>query len=392
MANRLCKYALPAMVLLSSGAAIAAQQGISDDTIKIGQFSDLSGPAAIWGVGTTYGSRMRFEEVNESGGIHGRKIEFVVEDAQYQVPMSVRAANKLLNRDKVFVMVGNMGTPMNNAVMPMQFKKGVPNLFPLTAAVSMYEPLHPMKFSYFVSYRDQARAGMAHMVEKTGIRKVCLQTQATDYGQEVEIGYRQAVEELGLESVYVGKHKVTETDFVGSVTSLKNSDCEMLAIGTIIKDTILLYSTARKAGWDVPVIGNMVVLHPLIAEAADGNMEGLYSASPLVVPDFSAPGEENAWRRAWYQKYKARFNEEPSVQSQIGYVIADLTIKAMESAGQELTTEKMLGGLEQIRNYEDPFGGPTLSFGPEKHQGSDSVYLSQVVDGKWKIIEKNLPY
>lgn len=392
MANRLCKYALPAMVLLSSGAAIAAQQGISDDTIKIGQFSDLSGPAAIWGVGTTYGSRMRFEEVNESGGIHGRKIEFVVEDAQYQVPMSVRAANKLLNRDKVFVMVGNMGTPMNNAVMPMQFKKGVPNLFPLTAAVSMYEPLHPMKFSYFVSYRDQARAGMAHMVEKTGIRKVCLQTQATDYGQEVEIGYRQAVEELGLESVYVGKHKVTETDFVGSVTSLKNSDCEMLAIGTIIKDTILLYSTARKAGWDVPVIGNMVVLHPLIAEAADGNMEGLYSASPLVVPDFSAPGEENAWRRAWYQKYKARFNEEPSVQSQIGYVIADLTIKAMKSAGQELTTEKMLGGLEQIRNYEDPFGGPTLSFGPEKHQGSDSVYLSQVVDGKWKIIEKNLPY
>lgn len=392
MANRLCKYALPAMVLLSSGAAIAAQQGISDDTIKIGQFSDLSGPAAIWGVGTTYGSRMRFEEVNESGGIHGRKIEFVVEDAQYQVPMSVRAANKLLNRDKVFVMVGNMGTPMNNAVMPMQFKKGVPNLFPLTAAVSMYEPLHPMKFSYFVSYRDQARAGMAHMVEKTGIRKVCLQTQATDYGQEVEIGYRQAVEELGLESVYVGKHKVTETDFVGSVTSLKNSGCEMLAIGTIIKDTILLYSSARKAGWDVPVIGNMVVLHPLIAEAADGNMEGLYSASPLVVPDFSAPGEENAWRRAWYQKYKARFNEEPSVQSQIGYVIADLTIKAMESAGQELTTEKMLGGLEQIRNYEDPFGGPTLSFGPEKHQGSDSVYLSQVVDGKWKIIEKNLPY
>ena len=381
-----------AILLLAVTGTTVAEQGLSEDTIKIGQYSDLSGPAAIWGVGSTNGTRMRFEEANEAGGIHGRKIEFVVEDAQYQVPLSVRAANKLLNRDKVFVMVGNMGTPMNNAVMPTQFKKGVANLFPLTAAVSMYEPLHPMKFSYFVSYRDQARAGMSHMVEQTGVSKVCLQTQATDYGQEVEIGYQQAVADLGLESVYIGRHKVTETDFVGTVTGLKNSGCEMLVIGTIIKDTILLYSTARKAGWDVPILGNMVVQHPLIAEGADGIMEGLYSASPVIIPDFFAPGDENAWRRDWFQRYTERFGEEPSVQAQIGYVTADLTVRAIESAGRELTTGKMLKGMEQIRDYQDPFGGPSLSFGPDKHQGADALYLSQVRNSRWEVVEKDLPY
>lgn len=372
--------------------AFAAPQGVTDDTIRIGQYSDLSGPAAIWGVGTTYGTRMRLEEANAAGGVNGRMFEFIVEDAQYQVPLAVKAANKLLNRDKVFVMVGNLGTPHNNATMPRQLKMGVPNLFPLTAAVAMYEPLHPMKFSYFVSYRDQAGGAINYMVKKTGASKVCLQTQATDYGQEVEIGYENAVEKLGLESVYVGRHKVTETDFVGSVTALKNTGCEILFIGTIIKDTILLYTTARKAGWNVPIVGNMVVLHPTIAEAADGGMEGLYGAAPFRIADFESGGEENAWRRDWYRRYKERFNEEPSVQSQIGYVITDLTVKAIDAAGRDLTTEKVLEGIENIRDYEDPFGGPSLSFGPDKHQGSDALMMSQVIGGKWVVVEEELPY
>ena len=92
-------------VVFSAGAL--ADQGITDDSIKIGQYSDLSGPVAIWGVGTTNGTRMRLEEVNAAGGVHGRTLDFIVEDAQYQVPLSVKAANKLLNKDKVFLMLGN---------------------------------------------------------------------------------------------------------------------------------------------------------------------------------------------------------------------------------------------------------------------------------------------
>ena len=103
----------------------------------------------------------------------------------------------------------------------------------------------------------------------------------------------QAVEALGLESVYLGRHKVTETDFVGVVTRLKNSGCEVLFIGTIVTDTIQLYTAARKAGWDVPIVGNMVVQHPLIAGAADGGMEGLYSSSPIFTPDYKSLLDED---------------------------------------------------------------------------------------------------
>lgn len=374
------------------GAGFAAEQGVTNDSIKIGQVSDLSGATAVWGVPSTNGTRLRIDEVNAAGGVHGRKLELIVEDGQYQVPVSVKAANKLLNRDRVFVMLGNIGTPANNANLPRQLRMGVANLFPLTAAVSMHEPLHPMKFAYGVSYRDQVRGAVKYMAQKVGAKKVCLQTQATDYGHESELGYERAVEEHGLESVYLGRHKVTETDFVGSVTRLKNTGCEILFLGTIFSDTIQLYTAVRNAGWDVPVVGNMVVLHPMIAEAADGGLEGLYSASPLVVANLDEDSDAGRWRRDWYAKYQERFGEDANVQAQLGYVTTDIMIKAFEAAGPDLTTEKMLRELEKIQDYADPFGGPSLSFGPDKHQGADSLYLSQIIDGKWTVLEKNLPY
>ena len=80
----------------------------------------------------------------------------------------MQAANKLINRDNVFMMVANGGTPMNNATMPDQFAKGVPNVFPLTSARSMYEPLHHLKFGLAASYYDQMRSGVKLFVEQHG--------------------------------------------------------------------------------------------------------------------------------------------------------------------------------------------------------------------------------
>ena len=366
-------------------------RGITADTIKLGSHTDLSGGLAIWGVPATNGQRMRFEEANANGGIHGRNIEFIVEDSQYQMPVSVKATNKLLNVDKIFMMVGAMGTPMNIAVMPRMFEAGVPNLFPISAAVQMYEPLHPMKFSYFVSYRDQARAGMAHMTRKFGVKSVCLQALATDYGAEVEVGFNQAVEELGLDVAYVGHHKGAETEFTGTVTAIKNSGCELLVLGPFVKDTILLYSAARDAGWDAPIIGNMVSYVPEVAQASNGRTEGLYTVASFYMPDFElAPAD--SWTGQWYARYRELFNEEPAAQSIIGYVIADLTVRALEAAGPDVSVEKVLAALEKIENYEDPFGGPSLTFSPTKHQGGNYLYLYEVIDSKWQVIEERLPF
>ena len=93
-------------------------RGVTQDSITLGSHTDLSGSIAMWGVPLSNGMRMRFEEANAAGGVHGRKIRLVIEDTQYQVPIAVKATNKLLNVDDIFLMIGSMGTPHNNAVMP----------------------------------------------------------------------------------------------------------------------------------------------------------------------------------------------------------------------------------------------------------------------------------
>jgi len=367
-------------------------RGVTADTIIIGSHTDLSAHLAIWGVPMTNGIRMRFAEVNAAGGVHGRSIEFLVEDSQYQVPLAVKATNKLIHVGQIFAMLGAMGTPQNNAVFERMFAANVPSMFPLTAALSMYEPLHPLKFSYFVSYRNQARGGISYMVEHYGYKNVCLQTMATDYGAEIELGFEQAVEELDLTVTYVGRHKGSETDFTGTITKIKNSGCEFLFLGPFIKDTILLYTAARDAGWQGAIVANMVPYLPEIPAAADGGMNGFYAVAPFFVPDFINEEIEDPWIAEWYAAYTQTYGDEPAAQSVIGYVIADLLVRALAAAGPDLTVEKMLAALEAIEHYEDPFGGPSLSFSATKHVASNYLNLYQVVDEKWVTVAEAIPY
>ena len=104
-------------------------RGVTATSIKIGTHTDLTGPLASWGVPLVNGMRMRFAELEAAGGVHGRTIDYVVEDTRYQVPVAVKAVNRLLDIDGVFATLGSMGTPHNNATFSRLFEASVPSLF-----------------------------------------------------------------------------------------------------------------------------------------------------------------------------------------------------------------------------------------------------------------------
>src|ERR1700761_7144334 len=189
---------LSSALALCSGAIAAEQRGVTDNEMVIGTYSDLSGVTAMWGVNNTNSWRMVFDQVNAAGGINGRKIKYIVEDNQYQVPRSVQAANKLITRDGVFIMVANGGTPMNNATMPDQIAKGVTNVFPLTSARSMYEPLNHFKFGLGSSYYDQVLAGVKFFVEQRHKKTVCAMSEDTDFGRDVMDGAHDELKALNV--------------------------------------------------------------------------------------------------------------------------------------------------------------------------------------------------
>ena len=111
---------------------------------------------------------LRVDEINEQGGINGRKIKLLVEDSGYDPKKAVLAAQKLVNQDKIFAMVGHIGTAQNMAAMPVQFEKNVINFFPVTAAREMYEPCHRLKYSFAATYYDQMRIGRAQAGQGQG--------------------------------------------------------------------------------------------------------------------------------------------------------------------------------------------------------------------------------
>ena len=374
---------------LETSAVSETTQGVSDSEIILGSHTDLSGPVAIWGVGSINGARMRFEEANEAGGVHGRQIKFVVEDTQYQIPRAIQAANKLINRDKVFAMVLALGTPTNNAVLTQQLKAGIPNMFPLTGARSMVEPYHDLKFAQRGIYYDEIRAGVKYFLEEMGKEKPCVIYQDTDYGQEILEGAEDQLMEMGQALVGVSAHKPTESEFTASIIRLRNAQCDVVFMGTIHRDTILILEAARKMKFDVVFVGNNAAYGQVIAEQESGSGEG-YHAFVHMAKLYKEDGLSDMVER-WWDRYEARFNVEPGIPAMEGYRAADLVVTALENAGPDLDKAGFLAATEAITDYQDIFGYQ-IQFGPGDHKGVSESLLSVVEDGKWKTLATAISY
>jgi branched-chain amino acid transport system substrate-binding protein len=380
------KSMLAAVALATAGPAMAAEpiRGVTDTEIVIGTYTDLSGVTAMWGVNNSNSWRMVFDQVNAAGGINGRKIKYIIEDNQYQVPRSVQAANKLINRDGVFIMVANGGTPMNNAVMPDQLAKGVANVFPLTSARSMYEPLHHLKFGLGSSYYDQVRSGLKFFVEKRGKKQVCAMAQDTDFGRDITDGVKDQLKAENMTLAGETLHKPTDTDFSASVARMRDANCDLLVLGTIVRDAVQIISAVHKTGWKVDMMGQAASYDDVVAQVPGGTTEGFYSMTPML---FATEGAESPDVKAFADAYHKEYGKDPNFAAQIGFTGAQVVVQALKNAGRELTPDSFVSGIESIKDYHDIFGSPAIAFSPTKHQGSNQSFLCVVKDGHWQSAE-----
>jgi branched-chain amino acid transport system substrate-binding protein len=378
--------AAPALI----GRAAAATRGVSDTEIIIGTMTDLSGVTAVQGVNNANAMRMAFDAVNAKGGIHGRKIKWIVEDNEYIVPKAVQAMNKLLNRDNIFFALGNGGTPHNDAVMPAMFEKNVPNVFPLTCARSMYEPFNRLKFGQFASYYDQMRAGVKYFVEQRGKKIVGSMYQDTDFGKDVHAGVVAQLEAMGMKVAAVTAHRPTDTDFNAALARQHDAGCDLICMGTIVKDTTIILQTARKMGWNVDFCGQFASYSTAVADAPGGPAEGFYSMAPAL---YRYPDDPDPAVHAFCEDYRKRFGIEVNYLGEAGYSSASFVIAALDKAGPDLTLDSFITGMESMKDWHDVFGGPALSLSPTNHHASSQSFLSVVKKARWTpVIEQPLSF
>ena len=129
------------LVAGATATALALSSPSAAETLKIGIVSATTGPLAAPGKFQLNGFKLAAEEVNAKGGVHGRQLKLIAEDHSYQMPKAMQNINKLVNSDKVFVMLLSLGTPMNIASFPLLERKGFANIGPLSAARQMVERL-----------------------------------------------------------------------------------------------------------------------------------------------------------------------------------------------------------------------------------------------------------
>ena len=376
---------MAAALLALAGTAAQAQatQGISKTEILLGSIQDLSGPIAGFGKQVRQGMLLRVEELNEQGGVNGRKIKLLIEDSAYDPKKAVLAAQKLVNQDKIFAMVAHIGTATNNAAMPVQFEKNVINFFPVTAAREMTEPAHRLKLAGGSSYYDQMRVAVPKLVKDKGVKKVCTIYQDDEFGLEVFRGAEAGLKAVNLEFTEKTTYKRGATDFSSQVARMKAAGCEMVVLGTIIRETIGTIAEGRKTGFNPVYLGSSATYTDLIHKLGKKAMDGLYATHTVQHPYLD---EASPKIQFWAKKYQTKFGDDPTVFSVYGYSAIDTFIAAAQKAGANLTTDSFIKAMESMKFPPDMFGSAELTFSPTKRAGSDMTRMSQLQDERWKPV------
>jgi branched-chain amino acid transport system substrate-binding protein len=170
------------------------------------------------------------------------------------------------------------------------------------------------------------------------------------------------------------------TDFSSQIQRLRNANCDLVVLGTIIRETIGSIGEARKIGWGVDFMGSSASYDSLIHKLGGKVAEGFYSMNTINIP---YPDDPSRNVIDWMQKYKAKFGEDPTLFSAYGYLIIGQFEQVARAAGANLTTDSFIAAMEKHATPRDMFGSDAMSFSKTKHLGSSRARLSQIQGGKW---------
>jgi len=399
MRNARCITALAGVVLtLAAGPALAqtkvTNQGISADEIVIGTHQDLSGPIKGWGVPVSNGMKLAVDEINAAGGINGRKLKLIVEDSGYDPKKAVLATQKLIEKDKIFVNLGSMGSPTVLAAQDITLDAGVLQLFPLTAAEFTFKfdaakPQERLKFNNLLPYVESTRAAIKYMIESQGFKKPCILHQDDEYGKNVLDGFTQQLTAMKMQPASVTSYKRGASDFSAQVAKMKADGCDLVLLGAVIREPIGAMGEAKKLGWNVTFLGATPVNVLEVPALGKEVVEGLYSAGAFEIPyEDTAKGKV----KEWLESYRKVYNAAANTQAIIGYNAVMTLAHFVKAAGKDLTGEKLLAALESGDVYQDIFGSPPTKFSKTDHLATTITSVQQVKNGRWVVVKEGLSY
>ncbi|WP_457092636.1 ABC transporter substrate-binding protein [Microvirga sp. P5_D2] len=352
------------LALAMAGAISTAQaeDGVTDTQVTLGGSTALTGPGALVGIAHDLGEKVAAAEINEAGGINGRKLVRFFEDDGYVPARTVQAARKLLDVDKVLAITASSGAASTMAALPLIEEKGAPMLQTAAPNSVMFSPMHKNLFVVGKPYGAATYEMVKFLAGRKPGGKYIAIVQDDDYGDDVQHGYEQALKELKLESVGVLRYKRGQKEFAAEVLKAKQLGATTIVSGGIIGENVAIAKEMRRTGMNAELAmlwsGRIPQIIDLMGEAAEGVIAADY------VGEFSDPSGQRFLEKA--KKYlTADEVSKLNRYSLTGYVGIKLIADAIQRCGKDVTRVCVIEKLETTKNLgTDDITSP-LSFTPE---------------------------
>ena len=371
-------------LLLLAGPAQADEIGVTADRILFGQAAAMSGPSSALGLKMRQGILAAFAEVNAKGGVHGRKLELISRDDGYDPDRSVLQTFKLIDEDKVFALIGPVGTPTSLVTVPIAKAQNVPMIGPFTGAGFLREPDLNNVVNIRASYAAEAEAWVKHLTEDRHIKRIAIFYQDDSYGRDGLAGVKLALEKRGMALTAEATYERGTKAVASAMRALKRAEPEAVVMVGTYAPCAEFIKLARQSGFNPAFVNISFVGAVALAQELGREGEGVIVSQ--VVP---FPWDASIKVVADYQAAQRLLDPElePDFVSLEGYLSGRLAAAALEMAGPDPSREGLLRVINKVGQFD--IGGYHLTLGRGTHDAAADVFLTLIRgDGTFTPVNK----
>ncbi|MBR1188642.1 ABC transporter substrate-binding protein [Bradyrhizobium sp. AUGA SZCCT0169] len=371
-------------VLLATSIPASAENGVSADKIVFGQAAALDGPASALGQGMKIGLEAAFAEINKAGGVKGRKLELKSVDDGYEPTRSIEAAKKLLEEDKVFALVGAVGTPTSAATQPIATAAGAPFIGAFTGAEFLREPHKPLVMNIRASYFQETEAMVERVTKDLGATRIAIMYQDDAFGQAGLAGVKKALEKRQMQLAGEGTFERNTVAVKAALLAIKKVEPQAVIMISPYKPAAEFIKLAKQIKLDATFVNISFVGSDALAKELGAAGTGVVITQVVPFPkDAAIPvvGRYHASLKA------SAPDAQPGFVSLEGYLVGRAIAAALEKVDGDLTRQAMIDAVQKAGSLD--LGGFKLSYSPTSNRGSNEVFLTVIqADGSFKAVDR----
>jgi ABC-type branched-subunit amino acid transport system substrate-binding protein len=359
-----------------------AEPGVTRDKIKLGSYLPLQSGLAAGATQMREGTEAYFKYVNDHGGIHGRKIEWIVENDSYNPQQTVAVVKKLVDRDEVFAIVSTLGTVTNLAVLPFLKQRGVPVINPAGGHLDLNKPKDKNVFGILPLSSEIGESMADYAMTKLGAKRIAIFFQNDQFGKDQRDGAVEYLKKKNMTPVAEASYVPADVDVSAQVIALRQANPDAVLLGVIPKHGSLFMKEAQKLGWKPKVVGHNTMADPVVTDLAGDALEGIHVNLMTAVDSMDRPQVKQA--NEILAKYSPK--TKPGYYPYLGMAGAVIFVEGAKKAGKDLTREKLIKALEDSRRIETGLV-PPLEWSAKYHGGPHAFGYATWQNGKLKVLQ-----